>query len=60
MNLQKFSHQQALEKFDSDDDYASYANYLDGLEAELKSLLLVNKIDEDLFNILMEKYGGVI
>lgn len=49
---------ESLNKFDDDNDYASYSNYLDGLEAELKSLLLENKIDEDLFNILMKKYGG--
>ena len=48
---------EALEKFDKENDYASFANYQDALEAELKSLLLVNKIDEDLFNILMKKYG---
>ena len=48
---------EALEKFDKENDYASFANYQDALEAELKSLLLVNKIDEDLFNVLMKKYG---
>lgn len=51
---------ESLNKYDDDNDYASYSNYLDGLEAELKSLLLENKIDEDLFNILMKKYGGWI
>ena len=51
---------EALEKFDKENDYASFANYQDGLESELKSLLLVNKIDEELFNILMKKYGGWI
>lgn len=51
---------ESLEKFDKEDDYASYSNYEEALEAELKSLLLVNKIDEHLFNILMKKYGGWI
>ena len=51
---------ESLEKFDKDNDYASYSNYQDGLEAELKSLLLENKVDEDLFKILMKKYGGWI
>ena len=47
-----------LEKCDEADDYGSYNNYLNTLEADLKNLVEIGKMDMKMFNLIMRKYGG--